>query len=117
LKTVDEHQHPSKTINSINNINILWDPSTTFGKRPSGRQPLWTTTPLGDNPLGRQSPLETLEANINTINNIDIHAVGSCYHRKATLWTTTFGRQHQQHRPVSNSGLYEQACLLMDAQL
>jgi hypothetical protein len=83
--TVDEHQHPSTTINSINNINILEDPSTNIGKRPSGRQPIWTTTPLYDNSLW----MEPLEANINTINNIDIHAVGSCYHRKATLWTTT----------------------------
>jgi hypothetical protein len=34
-----------------------------------------------------------------------------------TIGKRAFGRQHQQHRPVGNSGLYEQACLLMDAQL
>jgi hypothetical protein len=98
---------------NINNIDIHVVDIVTIGKRPFGRQPLWTTTPLDDNPFGRQ-PLWTTTP-------LDDNPFG-----RQPLWTTTpfddnpLGRQHQQHqkhRRISNSGLYEQACLLMDAQL
>jgi hypothetical protein len=104
--TVDEHQHPSTTINSINNINILQDPSTTIGKRPSGRQPIWKTTPLYDNPLWNLWKPTSTPSTTSTSMLLEV-----------TIGKRPFGRQHQQHRPVSNSGLHEQACLLMDAQL
>jgi hypothetical protein len=64
--------------------------TTPFGRQPPlDDNPLWTTTTLDDNPFGRQPPLDD----------------------------NPLGRQDQQHRRISNSGLYEQACLLMDAQL
>jgi hypothetical protein len=44
------YRHPSTTINNIDIIDILVDPS--FYDNPIGRQSHWTTIPLDDSPFG-----------------------------------------------------------------